>query len=612
MPRNVLKKRENNLVKRALNLLSMPDRRKIFAVVLIQVIFGVLDLIGVALLGVLGALAISGSQSSTPGNRVSSVLEFLNISGNSVQVQASIIGVLAATLLISKTFFSIFFVRRTIYFLARKNAELSSQLLSKVLSQSLTDLQSKSMQEILFAVTSGTAAIIMGILNTSILVISDISLLIILGSGLFVVDPLIAFSTLCIFSLVAYVLYRLLQIRAEKLGENYAETSIAYSERLLEVLNSYREILVRNRRKYYAKKIGAYGNELANVRAEQAFMPNISKYVIEITMVIGGLLIGATQFSTQDAAHAVAVLTIFLAASTRLAPAVLRLQQGALTIKSISGTAVKALDLIENLKDIKTVSKFCQNIDFSHEGFVGEIQLTNVSLKYEDNALPAIVDLTLNLAPGKVLALVGPSGSGKTSTVDVILGVRNPDSGDSKISGLNPLEAIETWPGAIGYVPQDVLISNSSIRANVCLGYDEDKIYDDLVWEALKVAHLDEFVKTLPNKLDTVVGDRGAKLSGGQRQRLGIARAMFTKPKLLILDEATSALDATTEANISESIQELRGNVSVLMVAHRLSTIRAADQVIYLDGGKIKSAGSFNQVRKEVPEFDQQARLMGL
>ena len=145
MPRNVLKKRENNLVKRALNLLSVPDRRKIFAVVLIQVIFGVLDLIGVALLGVLGALAISGSQSSTPGNRVSSVLEFLNISGNSVQVQASIIGVLAATLLISKTFFSIFFVRRTIYFLARKNADLSSQLLSKVLSQSLTDLQSKSM-----------------------------------------------------------------------------------------------------------------------------------------------------------------------------------------------------------------------------------------------------------------------------------------------------------------------------------------------------------------------------------------------------------------------------------------------------------------------------------
>jgi ABC-type multidrug transport system fused ATPase/permease subunit len=187
-----------------------------------------------------------------------------------------------------------------------------------------------------------------------------------------------------------------------------------------------------------------------------------------------------------------------------------------------------------------------------------------------------------------------------------------PDTGNVLISSLPPLQAIAKWPGAISYVPQDVLIAAGTIRENVALGYPAELASDELILSALKIAQLDAFVANLPMGLDTQVGERGAELSGGQRQRLGIARAMFTKPHLLILDEATSSLDGTTEAEISDAISSLRGSTTVIMIAHRLSTVRYADLVVYMCDGRVKATGSFEQVRVSVPDFNQQANVMGL
>jgi len=208
--------------------------------------------------------------------------------------------------------------------------------------------------------------------------------------------------------------------------------------------------------------------------------------------------------------------------------------------------------------------------------------------------------------------LVGPTGAGKTSAADVLLGVLNPDSGSVTISGVSPAEAVLKWPGAISYVPQDVVIANGTIKQNVCLGFNPDLVPESYVWDALAAAQLVEFVRSLPNGLNSEVGERGTKISGGQRQRLGIARALFTQPKLLVLDEATSALDGETEAAITSAIQNLKGKVTVIVIAHRLSTVRDADNVVYLDKGKVVSQGTFDQVRAVVPDFDRQAKLMGL
>lgn len=602
----------NSIVVRAVNLLAKSDRRKIIAVILIQIAFGLLDLAGVALVGVLGALAITGIGSRGPGNRVSSVLEILHIQNHSLQSQATILGLLAAALLISKTIFSVFFVRRTVFFLSRRSAAISANLISRVLAQPLIQVQSRSMQQTLFTVTSGVESIAMGILNTLVLIISDTSLLVILGAGLFIVDPLVAFSTLLVFTSIAFLLYRLMQVRASKLGERQREISIESSEKILEILNSYREIVVRNRRNYYAREIGKLRFDLADVLAERAFMPNISKYVIEVTVVLGSLAIAGLQFAINDASHAIAVLSVFLAASTRISPAILRLQQGAVNIKSHIGTAGPTLDLIEELAVLKQNVEKIDNLVFKHNGFNAEISLDNISLTYPGKSLPAVKDVSLQIGTGEVAAFVGPSGAGKTTIIDVILGVLEPDKGLVSIGNLKPLDAIKRWPGAIGYVPQDVMISNGTIRQNVCLGYSHEEIPDEAIWDALEIAQMSDFVRDLPNGLDTHVGDRGAKLSGGQRQRLGIARAMFTKPRLLVLDEATSSLDGSTEASISNAVHGLKGGVTVVIIAHRLSTVKESDTIHYLESGKLLKSGTFDELRKSIPEFDKQAQLMGL
>jgi ABC-type bacteriocin/lantibiotic exporter with double-glycine peptidase domain len=603
---------DSSPIVRSARLLSKSDQRKVFAVLAIQIMFGFLDLAGVALVGVIGGLAITGVQGVAPGNRIYAVLSFFQIENLQIQTQATVLGISAAILLIAKTILSVIFVRKTVFFFSRRSAAISTNLISKVLQQPLVQVQARSMQETLFAVTAGVNAIAVGILNTTVLIISDSTLLIILAVGLFLVDPIVAVSTFVVFVLIALLLYRLLQVRAVKLGEDNREVSIESSEKILEVLNSYREIVVRNRRGYYAQELGKLRYRLADISAETAFMPNISKYVIEITLVLGSLAIAALQFIVNDAAHAFAVLSVFMAASTRISPAILRLQQGAVSIKSNLGSALPTLDLIEELNTKTFSTRRIQELDLVHLGFEANIHVDGVSITYPTKDKPAIDNVTLEIKSGDVVSFVGSSGAGKSTLIDAILGVLEPETGSIKIQGLSPNEAIENWPGAIGYVPQDVMISNGTIRQNVCLGFPESEVRDEDVWKALEVAQLRDFVKGLPKGLDTSVGDRGTRISGGQRQRLGIARAMFTRPKLLVLDEATSSLDGITEASISDAIQALKGNVTIILIAHRLSTVKESDVIHYLSNGKVIRSGSFLELRRAIPEFEKQAQLMGL
>lgn len=194
----------------------------------------------------------------------------------------------------------------------------------------------------------------------------------------------------------------------------------------------------------------------------------------------------------------------------------------------------------------------------------------------------------------------------------MILGVINPDFGEVRIGGVSSAEAVSRWPGAIAYVPQEVAMTNGTVRDNVALALPVDAVDDDWVWDALERAHLADFLRNGRDGLDTVIGEHGMKLSGGQRQRLGVARALYTRPKLLVLDEATSALDAETEQAIAATLQGLEGSVTTVTVAHRLATIRHCDLILYLEKGRMVAGGSFEQVRQAAPHFDRQAQLLGL
>jgi ABC-type multidrug transport system fused ATPase/permease subunit len=595
-----------------MRVLSRSDQKKVTVVTLIQISLSALDLLGVAALGLLGALSITGLQSEVPGDRVSAVLRFLHISNTSFQTQAIIIGVGAISLLIGRTVLSILFTRKILFFLSRRGAKISANLTSRLLSQQLLVIQSRTMQETLFAITNGVSIITLQILATSVVLASDISLLIVMTIGLLILDPTTAIGTFSIFALVGYLLYRMMHVRAGKLGTQNSLLNIQSNEKIVEVFSSYRESVVRNRRDYYAREIGKKRFEIADNSAEINFMPYVSKYVFETSVILGALLIGTVQFILQDATHAVATLTIFLAAGSRIAPAVLRVQQGILTIRGSLGQAQPTLNLIDELGDAPLIENVNDTVDMFHDGFESTICVSGVTLTYPGKPSAAISDISFEIPIGTSVAFVGPSGAGKTTIIDILLGVLNPDTGSVLISGLPPLSAVAKWPGAISYVPQDVVIAAGTIRENVALGYPSEAATNELVMSALKVAHLDKFVRELPHGIETQVGERGAKISGGQKQRLGIARAMFTRPHLLVLDEATSALDGETEANISEAIHALRGSTTVVLIAHRLSTVRNVDLVVYLSDGKITAKGTFEEVRNLVPDFDRQAKLMGL
>ena len=403
-----------------------------------------------------------------------------------------------------------------------------------------------------------------------------------------------------------------MNVKAHNLGFKVASLNVKSNEKIIEVLTSYRESVVRNRRDFYAREIGRLRLGLADVLAEMQFMPNISKYVIESGIVIGAILIAGVQFAIQDARNAVATLTVFLAAGTRIAPAIMRLQQSAIQIKSGIGSATPTLELIESLDGVEGIKEVEDTLDLNHVGFKSEVTLKGVSFRYPNQGRNALNNVSVNIESGQSFAIVGPSGAGKTTFVDVLLGVLKPDSGEIVISNLDPIGSISKWPGAISYVPQDVVISNGTIRENIAMGFPIDVASDELIWDAIEIAQLTDFVKALPLNIDTPVGERGTKISGGQRQRLGIARAMFTKPKLLVLDEATSSLDGQTEADISDAIQNLKGKVTVVLIAHRLSTVRNAGQVMYMADGQVIARGTFEEVREAVPDFDRQAQLMGL
>ena len=597
---------------RILSTLSKEEKKRLGLVACAQAFLGLLDLLGVLAIGLLGTISISMLQPSKTDQKSSGVLNLLRLSEDSFQTQVLTVGSIAIVLLVGRTVISILFTRRILYFMSRRGAIISSKLISNLLAQPLLVVQKWSGQEALFAVTTGVEIIALNVLAVSVVMVSDLSLLIILVVGLFWVDPISALGSVILFGGVALALYKLMHERAGKIGATSSRLSIKSNERIIEVLGSFRESVVRNRRDFYSREIAKARFEIADTRAEVSFMPFISKYVIETTVILGSVVIGAVSFVTQNTSEAFATLAIFVAAGTRIAPAILRIQQGSLMIRSSLGMSKPTIELIEFLGTDSKFENSDDSIKTEHFGFVPSIVMRGVTFSYEGSPKPALKNVNIDVPEGSIVAIVGASGSGKTTLVDTLLGIITSDVGEVKISNVSPANAIENWPGAVAYVPQDVLVINGSIRDNVSLGYPVQTVTDDLVSDAIRTASLTEFVAGLPEGLDTNLGERGAKISGGQRQRIGIARALFTKPRLLVLDEATSALDGGTEESISTDIHKLKGSTTVVLIAHRLSTVRDADLVLYMDKGEIVARGTFEEVRNAVPDFDRQAKLMGL
>ena len=577
----------------------------------VQACLGFMDLIGISLIGLLGAISVDVVSIKQPPTKLLTYLHFFHIQEKSAQFQIATIGVTAAIILVMKTILSIQLTKRNLRFLSNLSANMSGLMLLDILSKELIDIESNDSQTYVFAMTDGVNSIMIGIFGTLWSLFVDASLLLILGASLFVFDPFISTTSTIFFGGIALTLYWIMRSKLGELGEASKDLTIKSNKKIIEAINSFRELLVSSQRTNYAESFLRIRQSYTKSQAEIAFMPHLSKYVFESSLIVGGLLVSALQFAIHDSQTAITSMTVFIAASSRIVPAMLRIQFSLIQLNTSKSYASSALNFINEFSNLKPIERGQREIEiFHHDGFIPNIDVKALYFKYPSASEPTLSGIDLEIRPGQFVAIVGPSGAGKSTLVDVILGVLKPISGEVLISGIPPREVFRKWPGCTSYLPQDVYIVDSTISENITFPFQDTPLNIESFKNVLSKSHFNpEYLKF---GADGVVGENGSMLSGGQKQRLGMARALYTNPSLLVLDEATSALDADSENRMSQTLKELHGKVTILVIAHRLSTVRHADEVIYLESGKIRARGTFDSLRFQVPDFDRQANLMGI
>ena len=589
-------------------LLGKNEISKLRLVALAQLFLALIDFVCVFSIGLIGTLSVYGIQSRAPGSRVQWILEVLNLADLNFQTQVAVLGVCVGVILTSKSLLSAWLNRRTLFFLSNRSADLSIRIIEKLTFSNFEQIRKRNRFENIFAVTNGVQSITVGVIGQVVGLASDLVLILIMFLGLFAVDPSIAISTLIFFSSFAFGLYLLVNKKVTKLSLQDLEIQIRNGQLLYELFGSYREIFVGGLREKYVGNIASVRRKGARVVAESRFMSDMSKYVFEVAFVLGAFLFVGVQFLIKDAVGAISSISIFIAATGRIIPAILRVQYSALSFRGSIALASKTLQMIEELKEVE-IQLASKKVP-SHEQLLNPtIELRNVSFGYLNSSRMTLKNLTLKIDKGEFVAIIGPSGAGKTTLVDNMIGILKPTIGEIYISGLEPEQVTLAWPGAIAYVPQDSFVSEGTVKASVAFGVDETLIDNEHVESCLRAVGLYDEIMKHGEGLNFNVGELGTKLSGGQRQRLGLARALYAKPKILILDEATSALDTFSEQKILECINMMKNKVTIIAIAHRLSTVKNADRLVYLKEGEIQAIGSFTTLKEKIPEFETQIEL---
>lgn len=595
------------------------SKRILLLFVFLQILLAFFDMLGVLLLGLVAAVSAS-AVTGQPVNYLDRAPDLVNLFEAEPVTTVLWLAVAAGVVLVTKSAVSFLIFRRSFRFLANRQAIISGRLASQLLKQPLIVVQQRTSQESSFALVQGVNALTMGVLGGAVVMVSEGAVLIVLLVVLILVDPFVALFALLFFGAVGMVLYLLLGGWVRRLGHSFATTEVTSIASVQQAVRTYRETAVAGRRALIIERFQGLRWQAASVQANLQIVNAIPKYIFEVALIVGAGLLAYFQILTKDVVAAAAIIAVFLAAASRIVPALLRLQGAVFGLRSSSGVAAATFELssqvgqvhVDVISSQDVLNKMETGIQSGYSNFNPDVLVSGVTLTYPGADSAALSGVSLSVRSGESLAVVGPTGAGKSTLVDVLLGVVEPDVGIVRIGGLKPSEVAHRMPGSIGYVPQDVAVVDGSVRENVALGVPSELVDDEAVWQALARASIDDLLRMDRQGLETSVGENGIRLSGGQRQRLGLARALYTRPRLLVLDEATSALDVETEHAISSALSALEGEVTLVVIAHRLATIRHSDKVAYLDKGRLEAIGTFEEVRQMEPNFDKQAGLSGL
>ncbi len=428
---------------------------------------------------------------------------------------------------------------------------------------------------------------------------------------LVIAQPATALIALVYLVAIAFVVNRFVSRAAKRAGETNRDLVYRIATIMTEMVEALKEVTLRGKLGEVGRVVSKNRVTATDARADMAYLSQVPKYVFETALIGGVLLVGGAAYflGGGNLGAATVAVGLFAVVGFRVIPALNGIQS---CLASASANEVYARDVIRELQQADSVIGREEESEDARElpSAPQRLELRDVRFRYPGAETDVLDGISFSIPFGSSLAIVGPSGAGKSTLIDILLGLTEPTGGGLFIDDAPLVEVLRQWRRRVGYVPQRVALFDGSIAQNVALTWEDD--YDlDQVRRALERAHLDSLAER-EGGLSARIGERGESISGGQQQRLGIARALYSDPLVMVMDEATSSLDTATENRVTQSMRELQGEVTFITVAHRLATIREYDQVCYLDGGRIRGIGTFDEVVAQVPDFAIQAQLAGL
>lgn len=577
------------IVKKFSLLMDKQQKRSVVGLVFLMIVCAVFETLSVSV--VVPLMTALMQENFIESNELAkTICGVLHINDDQTFVFAAIIALICLFIL-KDVFLSVEYYIQ-VCFVCESRVKIQKKLMETYLSRPYEFFINASSGEILRIVRSDTGGAF-GLLMTVMTFFAELIVASALIIGVIVIDPLMAFIVALLLVFVMLLIYKVIKPVLRKAGVGVQENNAFANKWLLQSIAGVKEMKVANKEEFFVNKYNYYAKKGVECEKKSIVLGNIPRQIIEAVTVSGMLgYIAVMVYNGKPVSELLPQISAFAVAAARLLPSANRISAALNTIPYSEPQLDKT---IENLRIAESMDmderyiKTQNNESNAKITLSKECGLKNITFSYPNSEKNVLNNADMVIPIGKSIGIIGPSGAGKTTAVDILLGLLQPQDGTVYSDEVNIEDDYCGWLKHVSYIPQMIYMLDDTIRANVAFGCNAEEVNDEMVWKALDEAQMGDYVRSLPEGIETVIGERGVRLSGGQRQRIGIARALYTEPELLIFDEATSALDNETEEMIMESINSLHGKKTIIIIAHRLTTIRECDLVYNVQDGKINS-----------------------
>lgn len=568
-------------------LLNSKQKKKIGVIVVLMLIGAILETMSVSLVVPLITALMQDNFMETNHFAVL----FCDITGVETTREFVLVIVISLIVLfILKDAFLFFEYYVQTQFICKNRMETQKRLMEVYLNRPYEFFLNASSGEIMRVIKNDTAGTY-GLLTTIMSFFTEAIVAFALIIAIIVVDAQMAVMVAVLLAIVMLFIYKGIKPILRREGYSYQYNNAVANTWILQSIAGIKEVKVAHKEQFFVQEYSTYAKKAVETEKISSVLGNAPRLIIE-AITISGMLgyIGVMVFNGREINTLLPQLSAFAVAAVRLLPSANRMSAALNSMAYAEPQLDKTIENLRVAEDFENQDKKVSEQKKSEKAITLEKEcgLKNITFAYPNTDKNVLEAADMQIPVGTSVGIVGPSGAGKTTAVDILLGLLKPQKGMVCADNGDIKDGYGSWLSHLAYIPQMIYMLDDTIRANVAFGFTSDQIDDEQVWRALDEAQLGDFIRTLPEGLDTTIGERGVRLSGGQRQRIGIARALYTDPELLIFDEATSALDNETEAAIMESINGLHGKKTMIIIAHRLTTIKECDIVYHVENGKIQ------------------------